>query len=978
MYMVYTYPILSFPRILESVHHWFNTRSHLAVMDALSHSCLATLRDHFTQLHNSDTPELPRPLLHLSVDMAIQSSLAIQLVQVPKKMKKLPTETTLKEITRHMTLLNIFVSGLKCHALFQTSKEMGGVSKRILSSVEIVGRVNLPTIQTSICCLVPKSDANRTLLSLSPEQSQLLFEISSSKDLTLCTLLEAGLKDSCLTLVAKLLTSEVHEDGVLEWNHVHQYGNIESVSPSHAEVESKNNHFMVDAVLPRVWSQVATTHTGIASSVTGGLDLLVLYEALEVWHEHIGGVVSVAGKLFSDKTSHDRHILLTIIANAARNSMLSQRYFNPVHSDITLSIRRSVVFACLQQLWDTLPAFAEGLVSGDEKESYERELVATLLAISARLYSQQEEADDQSLSCDTSIQQNGRSETGSVGYISISPSPSELAIPNATVADFLDLRDIDYDPVLSKTSQPSLLALRESMLPLFAEAGLKIAPQLRPICHNNEVFLGEVGVALKEVSVFVTPPPYQSTSYTRHTDTPVIIAKHIDVRSSVKYTTETAPTQPDLSLLPSDVTTDTQSAKVNLSSSCIISVEGISLTVTIPLLKLGRHMIETAHYRNHLTRLAEIFDTDNLVTPRPGSKHSQQQNVEVPEEMSFILPSAVVRFTKSIVSIVKVREVKGEAAPIVLSPIITVQSPSTSKLPSPQEEGPMRRLLRPQSLTSSFTSDDVAIAMENPLYHEALSDTVGYDTQDSLHHSQKLTSQKLTSPKSYTSVISKTRTTKDHTSSVVRSLSLSPSQLLYTGYGLLRIKSFEVIVKIQTTRASVLVEGVSACVDVRKATKKLESLPTYLSAAATLQKGSLVVSDRGLPEADVLSFKAQPIYVSGGMCEGVSGEGGDLPTYRCLMKVRGVELNVPQSPVIIHRRYQILMPSFTAVYREVFAKSEAASAPTTPSAPVVNIADVKLPPKLPQGFVHFSLDEASVILSPLPSLTVTYTVSHMH
>lgn len=941
-------------------------------MDALSHSCIATLQDHFTQLHKSETPEPSRPLLHLSVDMATQSSLAIQLVQVPKRMKKLPTETTLKEITRHMTLLNIFVSGLKCQALFQTSKEVCGASKRILSSVDIVGRVNLPTIQTSICCLVPKSDTNKTLLTLSPEQSQLSFELSPSRDLTICTLLEAGLKDSSLTLVTKLLTSEVHEDAVLEWNHVHLYENVESILPTNA-IELKNNHFMIDLVLPLVWSQVATTHTGLASPVTGGLDLLVLYEALEAWSEHAVGVASVAKKLLSDKASHDRRVFLTIVANAARNSMLFQRYFNPVHSDITLSIRQSVVFACLQQLWNTLPAFSEGLISRDEKEPYDSELVATLLAISARLYSQQEEADKQLLSCDTSIQ-NGCSEIGSVGYMSISPSPSELAIPNATVADFFDLRDIDYDPVLSKTSKPSLLALRESMLPLFSEAGLKIAPQLRPICHNNELFLGELGLALKEVSVFVTPPHQQSTSHTRHTDTPVIIAKHIDIRSSVKYTTETAPTQANLLLLPAKATKDTSDAKVNLSSNCIISIEGISLTVTIPLLKLGRHMIETAHYRSHMTRLAEIFNADNLNTPRPSSKNSQQQeNFEVPEEISLVLPPAVIRFTKSIVSVIKAREFKSEISPLGLSPTITVQSPLTSKLSSPLDDEPSRQLLRPRSPVSSVTSEDVAIAMENPTFTELLSDTVDYDTQDSFHVKSDHP-QKLLTPKSYTSVVPKA-ISKDHTSSIVRSLSFSPSQLLYSGYGLLRIKSIEVSVQAETTRASVLVEGISGCIDIRKATKKFESFPTYLSAAATVQKSSLIVSDRGLPEADVLSFKTQPIYISGGMCEGMCGGSVELPTYRCLMKVCGVELSVPQSPVIIHRRYQILMPSFTALYRDVFTKSET-SQPTTPSTSMVNIADMKLPPKLPQGFIHFSLDEAAVILSPLPSLTVTYSVSY--
>ncbi len=901
--------------------------------------------------------------------METQSSLAIQLFQVPKKQNQIPTGLTLKEITRHMTLINVFISGLRCHTLFQTSKEVGGASKRILSSIDILGRVNLQTLQTSICCLVPKSDANTTLLTLSPGQSQLAFELSPAKDLSLCTLLEAGLKDTGLTFVAKLLRSEVHEDAILEWSHVHQYSNMSSVSPSHA-VESKNNHFMVDIMLPRVWSQVASTHMGIAGPATGGLDLLVLYEALEAWHVHVGGVPSLVRTLFSDKASRDRRVLLTIVANAARNSMLSQRYFNPVHSDITLALRRCVLFGCLQQLWQTIPAFTESGVPQDKTESFERELVATLLAISARLYSQHEEDDNKCLSCDPPIQV-GRSETGSVGYMSISPSPSELAIPNAMAADFFDLRDIDYEPVFLRTTQPSLLALREAMLPLLAEAGLKVTPQLRPVCHNKDLFLGEVGVALKEISVFVTSPSHLHSSHTRHIDTPVLITKHIDVRSSMKYTTETTPSEPHLLLLPSNTAAeDIPSAKINLSSNCIVSVEGISLTVTTPLLKLGRHMMETARYRSHVTRLMEICKEDNLTTPCPENYRPRPPPFELPDE-SFIFTSRIISFAKTVTSIVDSQEVKSDSCHNVLSsPMVTVQSPSTSKLSSPQEE-PSRQLLRPQSPSSSITSDDIAIAMENPTFADALSDTLGSDTPDSLRATRD-NSLKLLNPKTCTSIMTpKVSATKDHTSSVVRCLSLLPSQLLFSVYGLLRIKAFEVGVQIETTRASVLVEGVSGCVDMRKATKELEEpLSLYLSAAATIQKSSLVLSDRGLPESEVvLSFKAQPVYVSAGMCGGV-----ELPTYRCLVKVRGVELSVPQSPVIIHRRYQALMPSFTAIYQDVFAKSEKTQ-PETPPAPVVNMADVKLPPKLPQGFVHFSLDETSIVLSPLPSLTVTYTVS---
>ena len=930
------------------------------MMDALSHSTLSAIRDHFTQLHTSttSTPEPPQPLLHLSVAMEAHSSLAIQLHQVPKKATQVPTESMLKEITRHMTLLTIYISGLNCHALFQTSKEVGGASKQILSSVDIVGDINIPVVQTSICCLVPKLHGEQTPLNLSSEQSQLSFELTQARDLTLCTLLEAGLKDVGVRLVAKLLQTEVHEETVMDWNHIHQYSGMGTGVLDHA-LETRNNQFVINVSIPLLWSQVASTHTGIAGPLTGGLDLLVLYEALEAWHEPVEGVASLIGKLVKDKTSRDRRVLLTIVANAARNSILFQKSFNPVHSDVTLALRHSVGYSCLQQLWQTLPAYSESDVPNEDSELFASQLVATTLAMCTRLYSQHEEAENKSHDPPT---QDVFSETGSVGYVSISPSPSELAIPNAVLAEFLDLRDIDYDPVLSRMTLPMLLALREALLPIFNQTDVKVSPQLRPVCHNKALYSGGVGVAVREVSVFVMPP---SHSHTRHKDTPVFHVEHMDVRSSLKYTMESTPPHPQITLLPSNMKpSDTHTSKVNVFSSCIVSLEGISLTLTTPLLKLGRHMMETARHRSHLTRLDKVVNEDNLVTPRPDIS---EPTVATPTEHRHMPPSEILTFTQSLVVLVRKYGGMGEATPMVSSPGSPIDSPQTVKHISPQDEGE-KKLLSQLSM-SSMSSGDVAIAMEDPRSPEVQSDTVGYDTPDSLHITSD-NSLKLLSPKSYTSVPSKL-TLKDHTSLVIRSLALTPTQLLFSVFGLLKIKRIEAGVQIETTRASLLFEEVSAVVDARKATEELrELLPTYLSAAATLKRNSLVLSDRGLPEAEVFSFKAQPVYVSAGLCGGV-----EPPTYRCLVKVCGVELSFPQSPAIIHRRYQTLMPEFKAVYQEVFAS--AGSQPTTPTAPVVNMSDVKLPPKLPQGVVHFILEEAAVVISPLPSLTVIYTVGHV-
>ena len=164
-----------------------------------------------------------------------------------------------------------------------------------------------------------------------------------------------------------------------------------------------------------------------------------------------------------------------------------------------------------------------------------------------------------------------------------------------------------------------------------------------------------------------------------------------------------------------------------------------------------------------------------------------------------------------------------------------------------------------------------------------------------------------------------------------------------------------------------------------QAQSKSEVLPTYLSIAATLKKSCLRVSDRGLPDSDLVLFSALPIYCSLGIC---NSSLQPVPTYRCLLKLSGIELDVKQSPVKMHKRFQHLMPAFTKIYNEVFAPIPRDMAepgifqqPTTPSAPVVNIPEVKMPAKLPQGLVHLSLDKATMLMAPLSSLSVTYSVS---
>ena len=45
------------------------------------------------------------------------------------------------------------------------------------------------------------------------------------------------------------------------------------------------------------------------------------------------------------------------------------------------------------------------------------------------------------------------------------------------------------------------------------------------------------------------------------------------------------------------------------------------------------------------------------------------------------------------------------------------------------------------------------------------------------------------------------------------------------------------------------------------------------------------------------------------------------PAYRCLILLPGVDLDMKQPPIIIHKKFYKYIPTLTGVYKEVFATS---------------------------------------------------------
>ena len=782
----------------------------------------------------------------------------------------------------------------------------------------------------------------------------------------------------------------------------------------------------------------------------------------------------------------------------------------------------------------------------------DKEIVATALALASRLFSIQEDTliqrkrlksrmePSEPIVCSTCGPRRLKSpdrgsDTNSiltVGYVSISPSPSELALPNMVFSTGQSLEAVDYNALFSKVRFDSIVVIRESLLPFFVVAGIAVDPQLRVLCHNSAEYFADFTVELREATVFVVESAHSESTQpaftVQYSSNPVLLAEQFVVNGCLKYSSESSlERSPHLSLLTrssiaAEALQQATTSKLNISSKCCVSLENVATSVTIPLLRLGRHIIETGKlhsWRNKFRR--EMPEPQTIVTvkaeaavPQPPTVWPTEEhtviNVDSPDFEGTPGHSSAVdiwEFSQSLVvqlshleqeSVPQLPESPQKAGPVgdsgegevllpqsasskstpsskpikitsyphspryprvsIVSPPLAGKSPDskasflaipTAHLHSDsngtgshtkQSHSRHKRLPSSTSNTSVTSGEEVAIHIEDtdaPRLPDgvflmsqdeqaATLDTYGGDIEDTTDSQHIVSSDNeiVSSSPNHSSFIDPSILGRsdlstldfvmasgigEHMYPLVKSLQLTDTELLFTVFGLLKVNRISFDLQVETTRASLELGGISASVDARKATTasskptsvtsslpqvpsgsateestsqtqdKSELLPTYLSIAATLKKSRLRVKDRGLPDSDLAHFSASPMYCSLGICNSSLQQ---VPTYRCLLKLSGVELDVKQSPVRMHKRFQQLMPAFTKIYNDIFAPNPGGvidpgifQQSTTPSTPMVSMAEVKMPAKLPQGFVHLSLDKATMLMAPLPSLSVTYSVS---
>ena len=365
-------------RVLTVAGRFFSERTASFVLDTVTHDSSAAVNSHLVHLIKEQSfkqpQDKPHPLLHLTVAMAPEAFAAIQLLQAPKHLSLSQprngnsSNISLKEVVRHSSLMVCYASGIGCDVLLETAsefqdtvhnksrgeaegngeKERGGEgemeegtkAKTKIDSFKVSADVKLPVVQLAVCALVPEErDSGRakksTLPSLSHAQSQLNFQLSNlppitaeggeAKSAVVCVLLEAGIRESTATCVAEIVHSELSEEIVLTWRNVQGY-ELQDVRkrPTSDECQEKKNRVVFSASLPLFWSQLASPHTGIASSSTGGIDMLILLEAMEAWQRGVEQLLSSTQSLLSSKAHREKQVLLALIANAAKMPLMKK------------------------------------------------------------------------------------------------------------------------------------------------------------------------------------------------------------------------------------------------------------------------------------------------------------------------------------------------------------------------------------------------------------------------------------------------------------------------------------------------------------------------------------------------------------------------------------------------------------------------------------------------------------------------------
>lgn len=570
----------------------------------------------------------------------------------------------------------------------------------------------------------------------------------------------------------------------------------------------------------------------------------------------------------------------------------------PLLNEVSTQLRQSTVCAIINHLWASLPHATEERLSAFSsvyKEGYLlQEIMATSLALVIKLHSQSTPrvSPVQVIKPTRSRQKitNASVTPSVVTYHSISPSPSDLALPNSMYQYYgaLPTDDNDYQLLISSTSYNQIVVLRESLLPFYASSNITVAPQLKKECYNKSKLSMEYRLQFQEVAVIVVDGRVTIAEETieSYDVIPEFLLEQLHISGSLEYVVESR----TLSSQTANYIITVRSKQLgagspkklhsNVTSKCLVSLETLATHITLPFLMVFRHTSES------LRHMRELFDELKISHILNTEAPLNEASAGVNEMGTAGVPSW--NKTQSLVQQFHIMELRyhpqlGKPAGTPLSVhlnasnksnidsmhnLLTVMSPSSNNSSQVFNTGDNRN----PSLSSYEPPEspiDVAIGIETSNVPDMNND----DTTDSPHvFSSDPDAPIQSSMATYTSKptlkasphlsIDKEHSKAPEVPNMREVLIIPDEQLEFSIFGSIKITTIQVSAQIESILLVLEVQGLSGSVDCRQLPPELslsftsqplpsgthiplvyKLLPTYLSIASTLRKSFLRVAD---------------------------------------------------------------------------------------------------------------------------------------
>lgn len=364
----FSYFYVSYHRLTKRINKFFCSRTCHAYLDAVSFDSLRTVSSQLSKtLSNSAVPpkSTPSPLLHISVSMSPAAYAALQIIQftsmplmsVQGKEKPFgPFAQKRKNDKRNVPLLTVYAKGIQCSGLVHhdTTHVTSDAPEEATSKhteLKVSSVIDIPILQAALFAIID-SPEKKPLSSLDP-RSLIWFNLSfpvcdSGRNLQAVQVLEVGLRDSALSLAAKVQQSELCSNTVLTWDDIHQH--TPNTSPVQTQSERSDNTISVNIKLPYFCVQFSSPTKAIPSGEALLTDPSIVTEIAIAWKIPIANVTSAVKSVLRNKLIRDRKLLFSLLNSGLEmrcQAKVCEKVVSCVNlSDYFIHFRSMIIIHC--------------------------------------------------------------------------------------------------------------------------------------------------------------------------------------------------------------------------------------------------------------------------------------------------------------------------------------------------------------------------------------------------------------------------------------------------------------------------------------------------------------------------------------------------------------------------------------------------------------------------------------------------------